>query len=287
MASAARLRSELRAAAVICLRDDEAYLEACLSDLIRNGVQYAILDNGMDARAHALLGRPPFCDSLLCLERLPFNGSFELGLQIQAKEALFDRLDVDWLIHLDVDEMMHADIEGERLIDSLARVDAAGFNAIDFDEFVFLPVEQPYDPGAAPQPVCTYYYFRPFEGPRLMRARKKSAGLTMAPPDSDAAASGHLLYGEDIRLAPERFVLRHYIFRDQAHARRKYLERVFADRELAVGWHRNRSGFSPEAFTFPPAAALHRLPDGASRAFDRSEPKAAHYWQWDGAGGPA
>jgi hypothetical protein len=286
MAAGGRRRPRLRAAAVICIREDGAYLEACLRDLIRNGISYAILDNGMDAGARALLERSPFRDSLLALEHLPYNGSFELGLQIQAKERLFERLDVDWVIHLDVDEMMHAYVEGERLVDSIARVDADGFNAIDFDEFVFLPVEQPYDPGVAPQPVRTYYYFRPFEGPRLMRARKKGAGLTMAPPASEGVASGHLLFGEDVRLAPERFALRHYIFLDQDHAHRKYAERVFAETELAVGWHRNRSGFPPEAFTFPPADRLLKLPQSGSHAFDRSEPKTTHYWQWREAGSP-
>ena len=276
-------RRPLRAGAAICLREDGAYLESCLLHLISNGIDYAILDNGMDAQARALLARAPFKDALLAVEPLPFHGSFELKRQIDAKEALFERLDVDWLIHLDVDEMMHAYAPGERLVESLSRLDAAGFNAVDFDEFVFLPVERDFDPGSAVQPICTYYLFQPTAGPRLMRARKKSAGLTMAPAASGAETNGHRLFGEGLKLAPERFALRHYIVRDQEHARRKYADRVFAEAELAWGWHSNRTGYASEAFTFPQAAALRRLPDPASRAFDLSDPKTVHYWQWDEA----
>ena len=274
----------MRAAAVICVREDGAYLESCLRHLLENGVDFAILDNGMDEAARALLERPPFRDGLLAVEPVPYDGAFALEDQLRAKERLFERLDADWLIHLDVDEAMHAYAEDERLVDSLTRIDAAGFNAINFDEFVFLPVDRPYTPGAAPQPLCAYYHFRPKDGPRLMRARKKSAGLTMVRPDGSDAAGGHWLFGKRLRLAPERFALRHYIFLDQAHARRKYVDRSFSEAEVARGWHGNRIGHPPDAYTFPSLELLKRLPDPTSRDFDTSEPKRLHYWQWPARG---
>ncbi len=273
-------KTSIRAVAVVCLREDGAYLESCLRHLIAHGIDFAILDNGMDDDARALLLRPPFRDHLLAVEPLPYTGAFALRDQIHAKERLFERLDADWLIHLDVDEAMHACVEGERLIESLARIDAAGFNAVDFDEFVFLPIDRAYAPGAAPQPLCAYYHFRPVDGPRLMRARRKSAGLTMAPPDGSDSGGGHLLFGDGLKLAPERFALRHYIVRDQEHARRKYTDRAFSKEELAKGWHRNRVGQPPDAYDFPPMESLKHLPDPASRRFDTSDPKRRHYWQW-------
>jgi hypothetical protein len=268
----------MSAAAVICVRQDDAYFESCLKQLIAHGVDYAILDNGMGPEARALLDRPSYRERLRELWPLPFAGAFELERQIEAKERMFETLDTDWLVHLDVDEAMHACVEGERLIDSLARVDVAGFNAVNFDEFVFLPLDAAYAPGAAVQPICAYYFFEPSPGPRLVRARKKGAGLSMTAPNGQGA--GHQLFGNDLRLAPENFVLRHYIVGDQEHARRKYTARVFAERELARGWHGNRTGHAPEAFTFPPLRMLKRLPEPASRAFDRSDPKRTHYWQW-------
>ncbi len=261
--------------AVICLRDDDAYLESCLKHLIAHGVDYAILDNGMAPEARRLLDRPAYRRRLRDLQTLPFTGAFELERQIEAKERMFEGLQADWLIHLDVDEAMHAYVEGERLVDSLGRVQAAGFNVVNFDEHVFLPLDGDYRPGAWPQPLTGYYLFDP-GGARLMRARRKDAGLAMAP---DGA--GHLIGGQALRLAPERFVLRHYIFRDQDHARRKYKDRIYAEAELDRGWHGNRVGFDETAFTLPPRSALKHLPDPASHALDRSDPRRTHYWAWD------
>ena len=263
------------AVAVICLRDDDAYLESCLKHLIAHGVDYAILDNGMGPEARRLLDRSPYRQRLREVRSLPFTGAFELERQIEAKERMFETLEADWLIHLDVDEAMHAYVEGERLIESLARVAAAGFNVVNFDEHVFLPLDRDYQPGAWPQPLTAYYLFDP-GGARLMRARRKEAGLSMA---RDAA--GHRIAGEALRLAPESFVLRHYIFRDQDHARRKYTGRIYAEAELERGWHGNRVGFDESAFTLPPRSALKHLPDPASHALDRSDPRRTHYWLWD------
>ncbi len=270
--------SRLRAVAAICLRDDDAYLESCLKHLIAHGVDYAILDNGMGPEGLAMLDRPPYREGLCELQSLPFTGAFELERQIEAKQRLFETLDADWLIHLDVDEAMHAYAEGERLIDSLARVDAAGFNVVNFDEYVFLPADRAFEPGAWPQPLTAYYLFDP-GGARLMRAWRKAAGLGLAP-----GGAGHFLSGGQVRPAPEHFVLRHYMFRDQAHARQKYTRRVFAEAELAQGWHGNRVGYGEPAFDFPPLAALKRLPHPSSRAFDRSDPWRRHYWERDPAG---
>ncbi len=273
-------RRALQAVAVICVRDDDPYLESCLRHLLAHGVDYAVIDNGMSAESRALLQRAPFRDRLRDVRRLPFTGVFELERQIEAKERVFETIEADWLIHLDVDEAMHAYAEGERLIDSIARIDELGFNVINFDEYVFLPVDQAYQPGACPQPLTAYYLFKPGAKPRLMRARRKSANLSMAPSGLDSTAAGHVVYGEGLRLAPEAFVLRHYIVRSQDHARRKYTERVYAETELRRGWHANRTGRPAEAFEFPPPEALERLPSAASHALDRSHPRRTHYWDW-------
>ncbi len=270
----------MQAVAVICVRGDDPYLEGCLRHLIAHGVDYAVIDNGMSAEDRALLQRAPFRDGLREMRRLPYAGAFELERQIEAKERMFETLEADWLIHLDVDEAMHAYAEGERLIESIARIDALGFNVINFDEYVFLPVDQAYQPGACPQPLTAYYLFEPGPGPRLMRARRKSANLSMAPSGLDSAGAGHAIYGEGLRLAPEAFVLRHYIVTSQDHARRKYTERVYSEVELQRGWHANRTGRPAQAFDFPSAEALKRLPSAGSHALDRSDPRRAHYWDW-------
>lgn len=187
------------------------------------------------------------------------------------------RIDADWVMHLDADEIPHSYRPGETLRQTISRIDHQGYNAIDFNEFVFLPVDFAYQPnyGAPYQPLQHYYFFEP-SAPRLMRAWKKVDGFSMI------EAGGHNLEGDDIRLAPETLALRHYIFRDQEHAYRKYARRIFAATDLARGWHGNRIAQPVEAFRFPKADRLSRLasPDGYD--FDRSHPQLRHYWQWSG-----
>src|ERR1700688_5162437 len=88
---------------------------------------------------------------------------------------------------------MHSYREGEGLRDALSRLDAEGWNVVNFDEFVFLPIERDYQPEMwGRQPISYYYFFQP-SSPRLMRAWKRNGGF------SSAAFGGHLLAGSNLR----------------------------------------------------------------------------------------
>jgi hypothetical protein len=117
-----------------------------------------------------------------------------------------------------------------------------------------------------------YYFFEP-ERPRLMRARRRCLAV------SHVAQGGHLLEGDDFRLANESFALRHYIFRNQTHAFQKYQERVFRDDEVKRGWHHNRIGIAQSRYTLPPADTLHRLASPEDRDLRRDQPRTHHFWE--------
>lgn len=93
-----------------------------------------------------------------------------------------------------------------------------------------------------------------------------------------AESGGHTLTGAGLCLAPEAFVLRHYMFRSQAHALEKYTERRFAEADLKLGWHAQRVGRRRDQFRFPPAERLKRLPRHDDRNLDKSAPWRRHYW---------
>lgn len=265
--------------AAICVRQDHEYLENCLNHLIANDVHYAIIDNGMEERSLELLRLPKYRRYLERLCNLPFNGSFELYAHLEMKEKIFDSVDAGWVMHLDVDEIPHPYTEEETLNQAITRLDKEGFNIINFEEFVFLPIDQPYVSGYPGfQPICWYYFFEPNKL-QLMRARKTKSGLSYIPNAKEPCAAGHGLHGER-QISLECFALRHYIFRDQVHARTKYVSRSFCQAEVAVNWHRNRIGFDPEHFEFPETSTLCRLETPESRRLDRSNPKKRHYWQW-------
>ena len=258
--------------AVLAIRNEEAYLANCLRHLVRNGLHFAIIDNGSSDGSAAIYRRRKFAPYLVEVRELPFSGAFSLSDQLACKMALIESLATDWVVHVDADEEMHSRRPGESLADALARCASAGYNVVDFDEFVFLPIDHDYVPDAAEcQPMALYYYFRP-HAPRLMRAWDKSSGLSMI------EHGGHVLVGDEVRLASERFVLRHYPFRSQAHAHMKYTTRTFSKNELTRGWHRARAGKMVNAFDFPPASMLQRLADPRDHELDDSKPWTKHYW---------
>ncbi len=268
--------------AVICIRDDQEYLDNCLNYLIGNNVSYAIIDNGLTEDSRALLEQPRFRKGLVSYSKLPFEGAFELQRQLEKKEEIIATLGADWVIHHDVDEIMHSYHPNETLSQAIERVHHDGCNVIAFDEFVFLPIEEEYQATNSGLPSLNWYYFHQRRTPDLMRARKHGCGLTTLLPMTDDGAGGHMLKG-DIHLSNESFALRHYIVRNRKHALKKYVSRRFSTVEVIYGWHGDRIGYPPEAYDFPSCNLLHRLNSPESREFDRSNPQKTHYWEWSTA----
>ena len=136
----------LRILAIVAIRNEAAYIANCLRHLIRNGVDVAVIDNESTDGSQSIYLSAEFSDSLKAVKHLPFKGAFHLEQALSAKQALIDELETDWVIHIDADEIMHSYREGETLRASIERVNSAGYNAIDFNEFVFLPVDFFYVP---------------------------------------------------------------------------------------------------------------------------------------------
>jgi glycosyltransferase involved in cell wall biosynthesis len=259
--------------AVLAIRNEEAYLANCLRDLISNGLDFAVIDNDSTDSSAQIYGRSEFAAHLVRVCRLPFSGAFSLSEQLQRKMEIIKALNSDWVVHVDADEIMHSYREGEGLREALSRLDAEGWNVVNFDEFVFLPIERDYQPEACGhQPISYYYFFQP-SSPRRMLAWKRDGGF------SCVEFAGHLLAGSNLRLAPEHFAMRHYIVRSQKHAFQKYATRSFAAEEVVRGWHGNRIGQPIEAFRLPPVTLLKKLAEPSIHDLDRSDPWTQHYWQ--------
>jgi len=264
----------MKITAILAIRNEEAYLANCLRHLVQNEINFVIIDNGSSDSSPEIYRRHEFAANLIDVEQQPYSGTFSLAEQLRQKMNVAEAIDTDWIIHLDADEIMHSYRDGESLSEALCRLDFEGWTVANFDEFVFLPVETSYvSDMQGYQPVAHYYFFQP-NSPRLMRAWRKAGGLSMA------QSGGHVLTGQDLRLAPEHLALRHYIVRNQEHAFAKYTTRVFAPEDVALGWHVARANRPARAFALPPPRLLKRLDKTDQRDLDRSEPHTAHYWQW-------
>jgi glycosyltransferase involved in cell wall biosynthesis len=265
----------LRIAAIICARNEELHIARCLNDLVRNDVEVFVIDHDSEDRtvqiAESYLGR-----GLLAIERLPWRGKFELGEQLSLKKEIITRLNHDWILHVDSDEWLCAPKGFQSLSNAIKRVDAEGFNCINFDEMVFVPwPNEDFTCREYSREMKTYYFFEPSHR-RLMRGWRRDIVA------DNTGSGGHGLASDrELRLYPQNFILRHYIALSLAHAVKKYVGRQFADDELKKGWHVNRRGIKDSELVLTPSPYLRQLQSWDSGEFDRSVPAKAHFWEWN------
>jgi hypothetical protein len=257
--------------AIVCVRNEMAHLSRVLDDFIEQGIQVAVIDHGSEDGSREL-ARDRLGRGVIAVRDLSWRGVYDQTEQLEEKRALIADVTHDWVIHADCDEWPHSPRSGESLLEGLTRQDRAGYDAVNFNEFVFLPCGSQLVTDCKRE-LTNYYYFAP-RPLRLMRAWKRSAGL------SNVESGGHVLHGASVALSPETFVLRHYIALSQAHVIEKYVGRTFARHDLDRGWHHNRVGLDASRLHFPEASLLCTLPRWDSVAFDTTRPHRSHYWDW-------
>lgn len=263
----------MRALAIVAAWNEERFIAGCFDHLLAQGLEVYLLDNDSTDRTVAIaegyLGR-----GLRGIERLPRDGTFRWRRILERKQELAAELDADWYLHLDPDEAPLPRRGAATLAAALAEVDAAGFNAVDFDEFTFVPTrESPdHDHPDFRRTMRWYYPFAPKRPHRLIAWKRQPAPVELA------ASGGHVVAFPDRRIWPRRFGLRHYLFLSREHAVRKYGMRRYDAAELRSGWHDWRSSLRAEAVRLPREAEL-RVAD-ADAELDPSEPRAEHCIQW-------
>lgn len=256
---------------LLTIRDEERVLERCLAHLASQGVEVCVIDNDSTDRsleiAKSFLGR-----GVARIEHLPFRGSFELYRILENEERLARELDADWFIHHDADEIREAPAPWNTLHEGLEAADRAGYNAVNFDEFVFLPTDaaDAFEGTDYPKTMEHYYFFEPYPV-RQIKAWKRLAGVEVRLRDS----GGHFAEFEGRRIFPESFVLRHYMALSRAHALAKYAHRIYSAEEVGERrWHGRRAVFTAADLRFPAPRELKRkLP---SAPWDKSDPWREH-----------
>ena len=261
--------------AVIAVRNESQYLRFLLPSLAEQEIDVMIIDNDSTDDSGTIFaefsGKP-----VIHVENLPHNGFSALGDRLKAKQALFQICHHNWIVHHDADEIMEHVKPGLNLRDAIEEADAGGYNALNFEEFVFLPEPgEDYFNRNYYKGIKRYYFFKP-RANRLNRAWKNTPGV------SNLKNGGHKLDGEQILFAPENHLLRHYIVLSQQHAYDKYLHRRYDPRDLQIGWHGNRLHFTAENLRLPGKnpymAELDRSDD---RDFNRTVPLSKHFWEWE------
>lgn len=225
--------------AIVAAYNEADIIEHVIRDLVDQGVHVHFLDDGSTdgttAVVERFLGR-----GVIGIERLAGTvqdgepAGFDWERILLRKTELATELDADWFIHHDADEFRESPWRHLSLHDAIRRVDALGFNAIDFAGLDFRPVQDGFPAGADVREALTFYSDpAPYDRIQI-RCWKKAGDLDLV------SSAGHEARFHGRKVFPLRFILRHYPIRGQAHGERKVFKerrQRFLDRERARGWH--------------------------------------------------
>lgn len=263
------MNKKLRIVAILAVRNEEIFIKRCIEHLALQGVDIYIIDNDSSDNTIAIAEKY-LNKGVIHIESLPYDGSFNLTSQLTIKERISRSLDADWFIHHDADEIRFAPKPYKTLHEGISAVDNAGFTAINFDEFVFLPTsrEESYEETDYVKDMMYYYYFAPKKLRRINAWKNTGQEIDLC------SSGGHQVKFENIRIFERNFILRHYIFLSYNHACMKYGSRTHNKSELKRGWHIERHGFDPEKLQLPHKNQLKKI--APNREMDTSDPWTHH-----------
>lgn len=225
-----------RACALMAVYNEADIVRESVTKLIEQGVDVYLVDNastdGTAERVADLVGR-----GLVDIETARFYEDgrevYDWTALLKLKERLALRLGYDWYLHVDGDEIRHAPWPGVSLAEGIARVDAAGYQLINFRLYNFRLTADTVIDGDFERSMTLYSGVERFNQ-RQVKAWK-------AHPQADLASlGGHHVRYPGARVYPTRFIHKHYPVRSLEHGRRKILaERKarFSKAEKARGWH--------------------------------------------------
>lgn len=234
----------MRVVALLAAHNEERFVGGCIAHLARNGVETYLIDNeSTDATvevARSFLG-----EGLAGIETMPRNGVYAWRPLLERKEELASTLRADWFVHLDADEIRQSPEPAITLADAIAEVDALGYDAVGFQEYTFVPTREApdHDHPRFRETMQHYYAFSPGRPDRLNAWKRQPRRVDLA------TSGGHRVSFPELKLYPTPFPMRHYLYLSLEHAVEKYVERVYDDAELQVGWHTLRAALEPSAIS--------------------------------------
>jgi glycosyltransferase involved in cell wall biosynthesis len=260
----------IRVIAIIQAFNEERFIAGCIEHLRKQGVDVYLIDDASTddtvAIAERYLGK-----GVLEIEQLPPHEVHDWREICRHKERLAERLDADWLMHHDADEIRISSTRRQSLVQALQELDEAGYNAVNFQEFTFIPtLEQPdHDHPHFERTMRSYYAFAPFQPHRLNTFKRQGGPVELA------WSGGHQVRFEGLKAAPASLYMRHYQFLSRDHAIRKYIRhRPFAAHTVAAGWHSFRLSLRAEMIRLPSSRALLRY--RGDHRLDGSAPRRTH-----------
>ncbi|MGH9335877.1 MAG: glycosyltransferase, partial [Vicinamibacteria bacterium] len=221
-----------RIIALLATYNEERFIEGCLSHLTQQGIEVYLIDNESTDRTIDIAQR--FVGAgLIDVETFPRGGVYPWVALLERKAEVAATLEADWFLHVDADEIRLPPKPGVTFAEALSGVAEAGYNALNFQEFTFVPTrESPnHDHEHFLKTMRWYYPFLPKPLNQVNAWRRQPAPVDLA------SNAGHRVEFTGLRIYPESFPMRHYLFLSVEHAISKYVLRQYDEREVAMGWH--------------------------------------------------
>ena len=256
--------------ALLATYNEERFIGGCLEHLLQQNLQVYLIDNCSTDETVAIARRYSG-DGVIGIETVPRAKTFTWRPLLERKEHLANVLDADWFMNVDADEIRLAPQANRGLAEAFAEVESQGYNAVNFQEFTFIPTQEEPDHDH-PDFLKSMLRYYPFLASPLnqVKAWKRQLGAV-----EFAWSAGHKARFAGMRIAPQDFVMKHYQFLSIPHALRKYIERIYDQGELKAGWHLARAALRPEMIALPSESELRLFQsDGA---LDATQPRARHF----------
>lgn len=257
----------MRVIALLATYNERRFVAPCIEHLRRHGVEVYLIDNCSTDDTVGIAER--YLDrGVIGIETLPRHGVSDLRARNRRKEQLARELQADWFIHLDADEIRLPPAGGSTLLESLEAVDRQGYNAVNFLELTFVPTrEDPdHDHAGFHRTMRTYYPFLP-KFPHRLNAWKAAAEVELG--------DGHRVKFPGLRMYPQSFRMKHYLFLSVDHAVEKYVRQRYDQAAVDSGWHGWRASIDAGEIRLPSLADVRvsRTDDD----LDPSAPRVKHY----------
>lgn len=225
-------------------------LPFALAHLREQGVQVHALDGWSTDGSYEMLANAGYG---VTVERFPASGPTNeqtCRAILKRIEDLAVKSDAEWCLLNDADEWRRSPRPGETLADGITRVNAEGWNVIDFRVFAFFCT----DSGWQGNPESYFRFFN--EEDMICKLPNRKAWRNSMRVDL-ASSGGHALERPGLKLCPEKWTMKHYPFRTPAQAKAK-LETRLARRchsEHKDGWGVHYDEFAPDfEFRWAPAS---------------------------------
>lgn len=256
--------------AILAIRNEELYIKYCLNNLISQGFEVYIIDNDSDDNG-VKIAKKYLNKGVVTIDKLNTGGVFDLAKMMEYKADIANNYVSDWFMHTDADEIRLPHPPFKTIKEALVTVESLGYNAVNFHLFNFMPVDDKSYINRDYEKEMLYYYFHssePFSQIKLWKniGSKASFGVS----------GGHRVNFDGIKVYPNSFIIKHYMFLSKEHAIEKYSkQRKYLEENVKkYGWHGSmRTNFDRSKFSLPPRTKLKKL---VGNDFDTSDPTPVH-----------